>query len=74
MKHIRAIDELGKHVRAGTVVAISCGILAVLFLIQRNGTSKIGYAFSPVMLSFLVFSAGVGAYNIGMYSPSVFKV
>lgn len=55
---------------AGTIVAVSCGILVVLFLIQRNGTSKIGYAFSPIMLAFLLFNAGVGAYNIGKYGAS----
>jgi K+ transporter len=59
---------------AGTIVAVSCGILVVLFLIQRNGTSKIGYAFSPIMLAFLLFNGGVGAYNIGKHGASVFKV
>ena len=59
---------------AGTIVAVSCGILVVLFLIQRNGTSKIGYAFSPIMLAFLLFNGGVGAYNIGKHDASVFKV
>ena len=46
----------------------------VLFLIQRNGTSKIGYAFSPIMLAFLLFNGGVGAYNIAKHGASVFKV
>lgn len=30
------------------IIGISCGILVALFLIQRNGTSKIGFLFSPV--------------------------
>ena len=66
--------QLWHAAAAGTVVAVSCGILVVLFLIQRNGTSKIGYAFSPIMLAFLLFNSGVGAYNIGKYGVSVFKV
>ena len=30
------------------IVGISCGILVALFLIQRFGTSVIGYLFSPI--------------------------
>lgn len=59
---------------AATIVAVSCGILAVLFLVQRNGTAKISYAFSPIMLAFLGLNAGVGAYNIGKHNPAIFKV
>jgi len=59
---------------AGTIIAISCTILAGLFLIQRYGTAKIGTAFSPIMLIFFVFNSGVGVYNIAAHDPTIFKV
>jgi KUP system potassium uptake protein len=43
------------------VVPITIGILIALFLVQRHGTGRIGFAFGPVML---VWFAAIGAIGI----------
>ena len=49
----------------GRVVAITLVIIAVLFLVQRSGTSRIGHAFGPVMTVWFLFLAAGGLMNIG---------
>ena len=58
----------------GTIVGVSVAILVVLFAVQQFGTSKIGYAFAPIMATFLGFNSVIGVYNIAKYQPSIFKV
>ncbi|MCH4053503.1 MAG: KUP/HAK/KT family potassium transporter [Atopobiaceae bacterium] len=47
------------------VVVITIVILAVLFMVQRSGTSNIGRAFGPVMTVWFLFLAFGGLLNIG---------
>ena len=47
-----------------TVVAITLVIIAALFSLQRAGTSRIGKAFGPVMLTWFLFLAAVGTVRI----------
>ena len=42
------------------VVPITIGILSVLFVVQQNGTSKIGKVFGPVMLVWFLSLAVIG--------------
>ena len=58
----------------GAIVGIAVAILIVLFSIQQFGTSKIGYAFAPIMCTFFIFNSGIGIYNIFKYQPGIFKV
>ena len=53
----------------GSTVAILC----VLFAVQRFGTAKIGWLFSPVLLLWFVANAAIGVYNIVVYKPSILK-
>jgi hypothetical protein len=55
----RAGRGFGRHARlrrsppaaaAGAVVGITCGILLALFFIQRFGTARVSFLFSPVIL------------------------
>ncbi|HET7537903.1 MAG TPA: KUP/HAK/KT family potassium transporter [Candidatus Didemnitutus sp.] len=46
------------------IVAISCVILAVLFLVQYKGTKKIGAVFGPVMLVWFIVIGAVGLWHI----------
>ncbi|OAE33988.1 hypothetical protein AXG93_3891s1010 [Marchantia polymorpha subsp. ruderalis] len=55
------------------IVVITCVILFALFNIQRFGTDKVGYLFSPVVLVWFISIALIGIYNIIKQDPSVFR-
>ena len=52
------------------VVPLTVVILAILFLVQRNGTSRIGGIFGPVMLVWFVIAGALGVVGI-VRSPAV---
>lgn len=52
---------------------ISVILLVVLFLIQRHGTSKVGFSFSPIMLLWFTSNVMIGVYNIATYNPTILK-
>lgn len=58
---------------AAVVTWVSAGILVVLFLMQRFGTNRIGFLFSPVILTWVLITPVIGVYNIAKYYPSIFK-
>jgi KUP system potassium uptake protein len=49
---------------APIVLPLTCGILLVLFTIQRRGTGDVGKLFGPVMVVWFVTMAGLGTYHI----------
>jgi KUP system potassium uptake protein len=53
------------------VVPITIGILIALFLIQANGTERVGKLFGPVTLVWFVAIAGLGVAHI-VRAPEVF--
>jgi KUP system potassium uptake protein len=53
------------------VVPITIGILIALFLIQANGTERVGKLFGPVTLVWFVAIAGLGVAHI-VRAPGVF--
>lgn len=55
------------------VVAISIAILVFLFLLQKVGTNKVSFLFSPIMVAWFVSTATIGLHNIVMYHPGVWK-
>eukprot|EP00250_Pteridium_aquilinum_P007757 c17413_g1_i1 orf=266-2647(-) len=55
------------------VVAISTVILIFLFCLQRFGTNRVSFLFSPIMVAWFVGTAVIGVYNIVTYYPGVFK-
>ncbi|EEE55951.1 hypothetical protein OsJ_04658 [Oryza sativa Japonica Group] len=55
------------------VVVLSAVILVLLFLVQRFGTSRVSFTFSPIMLLWFASIAGIGVYNIVMHYPPVLK-
>lgn len=56
-----------------TIVGVTCGILVVLFLVQPFGTSRLGTAFAPIVVVWLLFNLAVGIYNLVVYDHSVLK-
>ncbi|KAK6921544.1 Potassium transporter [Dillenia turbinata] len=55
------------------VDALSAIILIVLFLLQRFGTSRVSFLFSPVMGAWTLVTPLVGIYSIVHHYPSIFK-
>jgi len=47
--------------------------LIVLFLVQHFGTDKVGYTFAPIILTWFLLIAGIGAYNLIKHDASVLK-
>jgi KUP system potassium uptake protein len=56
--------EVATKAAAPTILPLTCGILFLLFFVQRRGTSAIGKVFGPVMLLWFVSIAILGVYQI----------
>ncbi|CAN1300433.1 Potassium transporter 3 [Linum perenne] len=58
----------------GGMMVVLAGILLVsLFVLQYQGTHKVAFIFSPVMLLWLLSSAALGVYNIILWNPRIYK-
>ncbi|KAM3753391.1 hypothetical protein ACB098_03G090400 [Castanea mollissima] len=55
------------------VEALSAVVLVVLFLLQKFGTSKVSFLFSPIMAAWTLSTPLVGIYSIIHHYPSIFK-
>lgn len=58
---------------ADHVVFMSAVLLIVLFAFQHCGTSKVSFAFSPIMLLWFATNTSIGIYNIIKYNPSILR-
>src|SRR5215813_15516138 len=63
---LSAVEGLSVATRAAEpwVVPITCVILALLFLVQRRGTARIGGVFGPVMMVWFLFIAVMGVIQV----------
>ncbi|WVZ26385.1 hypothetical protein V8G54_004929 [Vigna mungo] len=55
------------------VEALSAVVLIVLFLLQKFGTSRVSFLFSPIMGAWTLSTPIVGVYSIIHHYPSIFK-
>ncbi|CAK9163715.1 unnamed protein product [Ilex paraguariensis] len=55
------------------VEALSAIVLFVLFLVQKFGTSRVSFLFSPIMGAWTFTTPLVGIYSILHHYPSIFK-
>ncbi|XP_068663680.1 probable potassium transporter 17 isoform X2 [Aristolochia californica] len=55
------------------VEVLSAVVLIVLFLMQKFGTSRVSFLFSPIMAIWTLTTPIIGVYSIVQYYPSVFK-
>jgi KUP system potassium uptake protein len=55
------------------VEALSAAILIGLFLLQKYGTSKVSFLFSPIMAAWTFTTPIIGLYSIVHYYPGIFK-
>ncbi|OEL33684.1 putative potassium transporter 4 [Dichanthelium oligosanthes] len=73
---LSAIDGLRgpfPSVSKPTVEALSAAILIGLFLLQKYGTSKVSFMFSPIMAAWTFTTPIIGVYSIWRYYPGIFK-
>ena len=60
-------------ITTATIVGVTCALLIILFLIQPLGTSKIGSAFAPIVIIWLLGNSCFGIYNLVWFDHSVLK-
>ncbi|CAL5081708.1 unnamed protein product [Urochloa decumbens] len=73
---LSAIDGLRgpfPSVSKPVVEALSAAILIGLFLLQKYGTSKVSFLFSPIMAAWTFTTPIIGVYSIIHYYPGIFK-
>eukprot|EP01018_Ginkgo_biloba_P031855 Gb_04140 [translate_table: standard] len=70
---VQGIQANNSNFNQDAVVGVSAVILILLFLLQRFGTSRVSFMFSPIMVCWFISTASIGAYNIGKHYPGVFK-
>ncbi|KAH7136441.1 potassium transporter-domain-containing protein [Dactylonectria macrodidyma] len=70
---IQGIQVVRPDLGRDAIVGISCGILVLLFLLQPLGTSKIGTAFAPIVVIWLLYNMIIGIYNLVKYDHTVLK-
>eukprot|EP00249_Psilotum_nudum_P030009 c41745_g1_i1 orf=2-226(-) len=65
--------NVAKLVVTDIIVFISAMLLVALFLLQRFGTEKVSFLFSPIMVIWLLMTPLVGVYNIIIHYPKILK-
>jgi KUP system potassium uptake protein len=70
---IQGIKVVNPDLNTSTIVGVTCVILVVLFLIQPFGTSKVGTAFAPIVIIWLLFNLCSGIYNLAVHDYTVLK-
>ncbi|KAI5353428.1 PREDICTED: potassium transporter [Prunus dulcis] len=58
---------------SSVVEALSAVVLIILFLLQKFGTSRVSFLFSPIMGAWTLCTPLVGIYSIIHHYPSIFK-
>jgi KUP system potassium uptake protein len=70
---IQGIEVVDPSITQGTIIGSSCAILAVLFLMQPFGITKLASSFAPIVMVWLLFNAVFGIYNLARHDASVLK-
>ncbi|KAJ6826917.1 putative potassium transporter 17 [Iris pallida] len=73
---LSAIDGLKgpfPSIKKSAVEALSVFVLIALFLVQKYGTSKVSFLFSPIMGLWTLTTPMIGVYSFMRYYPGIFK-
>lgn len=68
---VEGLELISPHL-ADWVIPVALAILVVLFLVQSQGTSRIGFLFGPIMLVWFLLLAVLGVVHIAQ-EPAVLK-
>lgn len=64
-------DHVDKVLSKYVPVTTACAILICVFTLQHCGSQKLGFLFAPIVIIWLLFTTGVGIYNIIYYDIRV---
>ncbi|KAL5212618.1 hypothetical protein ABZP36_023465 [Zizania latifolia] len=70
---VSGIREKAPSLTQLQVMWISVPILFVLFSVQRFGTDKVGYSFTPVISVWFLLIAGTGMYNLIVHDITILR-
>ncbi|KAH7277419.1 hypothetical protein KP509_39G050000 [Ceratopteris richardii] len=73
---LSAVDGLrnaSSSLNQSSIVIITSVLLIALFLLQRFGTRRVGFLFSPIVVTWFVTTAAIGVYNVIEHNPTIFK-
>ncbi|KAK3014962.1 hypothetical protein RJ639_008122 [Escallonia herrerae] len=70
---LQGIQSRSSKITQNHVVFMAVVLFIILFAVQRCGTSKVSFSFTPIMLLWYVTNVSIGVYNIFKYQPSVLK-
>ncbi|PON57145.1 Potassium transporter [Parasponia andersonii] len=70
---VGGIKEATPAMTQDRIVWISAVILIGVFMVQRFGTDKVGYTFSPILILWFALIGGIGLYNFIKFDPIVIK-
>ncbi|KAF2298498.1 hypothetical protein GH714_023824 [Hevea brasiliensis] len=73
MSAVGGIKQATTKMTDNMIVWISVVILICLFMVQRFGTDKVGYAFAPIICVWFAMIGGIGVYNFFKNDPAVIK-
>lgn len=61
------------NVIAAVVKVLSTAVLVILFMVQKYGTSRVSFMFSPIICAWSLSILLIGIYSIIQHYPSIFK-
>lgn len=70
---VEGLKNASSSITQSTIVIVTAVLLIALFLLQRFGTNRVSFVFSPIIVAWFVATPLIGAYNIALYYPTVFK-
>ncbi|KAM6595054.1 hypothetical protein CsatA_002757 [Cannabis sativa] len=70
---VGGIKEAAPSMTQDKIVWFSVAILIMLFMVQRFGTDKVGYTFSPLLLLWFALISSIGLYNFIKFDWTVIR-
>ncbi|KAI5065961.1 hypothetical protein GOP47_0018585, partial [Adiantum capillus-veneris] len=70
---VSGIQAATSKLHQNAVVILSILVLIALFSVQKFGTTKVGFAFAPVVLIWFICIGSIGLYNIIKYDPLIIR-
>ncbi|KAI5815820.1 potassium transporter 5 [Pyronema omphalodes] len=70
---VQGLQVVDENISRSTIVGVSCAILVVLFVLQPLGIHRLGSAFAPVVIIWLIFNLSFGLYNLVTHDWTVLK-
>ncbi|KAL7612672.1 hypothetical protein Lser_V15G06091 [Lactuca serriola] len=65
--------DAGQTSGGSALEALYALVLVILFLVQKFGTARVSFLFSPIMGAWTLTTPLIGIYNIIYHYPSIFK-